>query len=32
MVLWRHYEPSFHLLTAGLSLGFVAAIVMGLLH
>jgi hypothetical protein len=32
MELLRHYEYRFHLLTAGLSFGFVAAIAMGLLH
>jgi hypothetical protein len=32
MELWRTYEPVFQRLTMALSLAFVAAIVMGLLH
>jgi hypothetical protein len=32
MELWRQYENPVQLLTAGLSLAFVAAVVIGLLH
>jgi hypothetical protein len=32
MELWRHYESNLHLIVAGLSFAFVAAIATGVLH
>ncbi len=32
MEIWRGFESAFHLLTVGLSLAFITAIVMGFLH
>jgi hypothetical protein len=32
MELWRQYQNSLHFLTVGLSLAFIAAVAMGLLH